>query len=299
MCGFYRRFNCTKEGVNMARPMTMAEKILAAHAHLDEVEPGQLIECDLDLVLSNDITSPIAIKNFKKIGVDTHKVKNCMIIGGGKTSYYLGKQLISSGVEVKILELDEKRCEELSVLLPKALILHGDGSDEDLLREEGIESTESFVPLTGLDEENILLTLFARKCSDTKVITKINRSTFSDVLDSLDIGSIVYPRYITAEKILAYIRAMQNSVGSNIETLYHIFDNRAEALEFKVEKDSPVIGKPIMELKLKDNLLLACLNRNGKVIIPRGQDVICEGDYVVVVTTHTGFTDVSDILKWQ
>ena len=236
---------------------------------------------------------------FKKIGVDTHKVKNCMIIGGGKTSYYLGKQLISSGVEVKILELDEKRCEELSVLLPKALILHGDGSDEDLLREEGIESTESFVPLTGLDEENILLTLFARKCSDTKVITKINRSTFSDVLDSLDIGSIVYPRYITAEKILAYIRAMQNSVGSNIETLYHIFDNRAEALEFKVEKDSPVIGKPIMELKLKDNLLLACLNRNGKVIIPRGQDVICEGDYVVVVTTHTGFTDVSDILKWQ
>lgn len=92
---------------------------------------------------------------------------------------------------------------------------------------------------------------------------------------------------------------MQNSVGSNIETLYHIFDNRAEALEFKVEKDSPVIGKPIMELKLKDNLLLACLNRNGKVIIPRGQDVICEGDYVVVVTTHTGFTDVSDILKWQ
>lgn len=220
-----------------------------------------------------------------------------MIIGGGKTSYYLGKQLISSGVEVKILELDEKRCEELSVLLPKALILHGDGSDEDLLREEGIESTESFVPLTGLDEENILLTLFARKCSDTKVITKINRSTFSDVLDSLDIGSIVYPRYITAEKILAYIRAMQNSVGSNIETLYHIFDNRAEALEFKVEKDSPVIGKPIMELKLKDNLLLACLNRNGKVIIPRGQDVICEGDYVVVVTTHTGFTDVSDILN--
>lgn len=236
---------------------------------------------------------------FRKIGVETHKAKNCMIIGGGKTSYYLGKQLTSTGVEVKILELDKKRCEELSVLLPKALILNGDGSDEDLLREEGIESAEAFVPLTGLDEENILLTLFAKKCSNTKVITKINRSTFSDVLDGLDIGSIVYPRYITAEKILAYIRAMQNSVGSNIETLYHIFDNRAEAIEFKVEKDSPVTGKPIMELALKDNLLLACLNRKGKVIIPRGQDVICEGDYVVVVTTHTGFTDVSDILKYK
>lgn len=234
---------------------------------------------------------------FRKIGIDTHKVKNCMIVGGGKTSYYLGKELSSLGVEVKIMEMEKARCEELAVLLPKALILHGDGSDEALLREEGIESTDSFVPLTGLDEENILLTLFAKKCSNTKVITKINRSTFNDVLDGLDIGSMVYPRYITTEKIHAYVRALQNGAGSNIETMYHLFDNQAEAIEFKVEKNSPVIGKPIMELSLKEHLLLACLNRKGKIIIPRGHDVIMEGDSVIVVTTHTGFKDVRDILK--
>lgn len=244
------------------------------------------------------LATPVNTQNFfKRIGVDTHQVRNCMIIGGGKTSYYLGKQLTDMNIDVKIIEMDPKRCEELSVLLPDALIIYGDGSDEALLREEGIEGTESFVPLTGLDEENILLTLFARKCSDTKVITKINRSTFNDVIETLDLGSIIYPRHMTAETILTYVRAMQNSIGSNIETLYYIFDNRAEAIEFKVEKDSPVIGKPIMELSLKDELLIVCLNRNGRIIIPRGNDMIQEGDRVIIVTTHTGFHDVQDILK--
>ena len=139
--------------------------------------------------------------------------------------------------------------------------------------------------------------------SPAQNVVKIVLDELTELLGRTDsklvLGSLIYPKYITADYILQYVRAMQNTIGSNVETLYHILDGRAEALEFKVEKDSPVIGKPIMELKLKDNLLLACLNRNGKVIIPRGQDVICEGDYVVVVTTHTGFTDVSDILKWQ
>lgn len=234
---------------------------------------------------------------FKKIGVDTHQVRNCMIVGGGKTSYYLGKQLMESNINVKIIERNPSRCEELSVLLPKALIIQGDGADEALLREEGIEETESFVPITGLDEENILLTLFANKCSEAKVITKINRSTFNDVIDDMDLGSVIYPRYMTSESILAYVRAMQNTIGSSIETLYHIFDNKAEAIEFKVEKDSPVIGKPIMELSLKDELLLACLNRNGKIIIPRGNDMIQAGDRVIIVTKHTGFRDVKDILR--
>lgn len=253
-----------------------------------------LLEGDVVSFLATPVNSH---RFFKQIGVDTHQVKNCMIIGGGTTSYYLAKQLTDMNIDVKIIERDNKRCEELSLLLPDTLIIHGDGGDEGLLREEGIESIESFVPLTGLDEENILLTLFAKSCSDTKVITKINRSTFTNVIDSMDLGSVMYPRYMTSESIIRYVRAMQNSIGSNIETLYHIFDNRAEALEFKVEKDSPVIGIPLMELKLKDKLLLACIVHKGKIVIPRGNHTISAGDKVIVVTTHTGFTDIKDILK--
>ena len=260
------------------------------------IPDGSFVLKEMDIV--SLMATPVNTQQFlKQIGVGVHRVKDCMIVGGGRSSYYLAKQLTDMNIGVKIIELDSKRCEELSILLPKALVINGDGSDEELLREEGIEKTGSFIPLTGLDEENILLTLFAKSCSDTKVITKINRSTFNDVINRLDLGSIIYPRYMTSETIIAYVRAMQNSIGSNVETLYHIFDNRAEALEFKVEAGSPVIGIPLMNLALKDELLLACLNKNGKIIIPRGNDIIEAGDRVIVVTTHTGFKDVKDILK--
>ena len=260
------------------------------------IPDGSFVLKELDLVsfLATPINTQIF---FKKIGMNTHQVRNCMIIGGGKTSYYLAKQLIDMNIEIKLIEMNRKRCEELSILLPKALIIQGDGSDRNLLDEEEIEDMESFVALTGIDEENILLALYARKMNDTKVITKINRSTFNDVIDGLDLGSVIYPRYITSEIIIAYVRAMQNSIGSNIETLYHIFDNRAEAIEFRVGKESPVIGRKICDLTLKDELLIACMSRKGKIIIPRGNDVIRAGDKVVVVTKHTGFYDVKDILR--
>lgn len=244
------------------------------------------------------IATPVNTQSFfKQIGVDTHQVRDCMIIGGGTISYYLAKQLEDMNINVKLIEMNEKKCEDLSLHLPKTLVIHGDGSDEELLLEEGIENIEAFVPLTGLDEENILLTLFAKSRSDTKVVTKINRTTFHDVIDSMDLGSVIYPRYVTTEAIIGYVRAMQNSIGSNIETLYHIFDARAEAIEFKIEKDSPVIGIPLMELALKDELLVACINRNAKIMIPRGSDMIMAGDTVIIVTTHTGFRDIKDILK--
>ena len=157
-----------------------------------------------------------------------------MIIGGGKAAYYLARQLLKMGISVKIIEIDKARCEELSILLPKAIIINGDGTNEALLKEEGIEYTESFVPLTGIDEENILLTLHAKQVSHTKVITKINRITFKSVISGLNLGSVVYPRYITSETIIAYVRARHNSLDSNIETLYHMFDHRVEAIEFRV-----------------------------------------------------------------
>lgn len=233
---------------------------------------------------------------FKKIGFETNQVRNAMIIGGGKASYYLAKQLLHMGIEVKIIEKDRARCEELSILLPNAIIIHGDGSDQDLLHEEDIEHVESFIPLTGIDEENILLTLYAKQKSHAKVITKINRINFKEVVSSLDLGSLIYPKYITTEAVIAYVRAKKDSMNSNIETLYHMFDHRVEAIEFNVEHDSPVTNIPLKDLKLKNDILISCINRNGSIIIPSGQDSILKGDSVIIVTTHAGFTDLQDIL---
>lgn len=253
--------------------------------------------------LPNDIVSFVAARRhihtfLKDIGFKTKQVKNTLIVGGGRATYYLASLLIKMGIDVRIIERNVKRCEELSILLPEAIIINGDGSDQDLLKEEGLEDIESFVPLTGIDEENIMLTLHARQVSDAKVITKINRSTFKNVINSLDLGSVIYPRYITSEAIIAYVRAKKNSMNkNNIETLYHMFDHRAEAIEFLVDESSDVTDIPLMDMELKENLLLCCIYRNGSVIIPGGQDRIQAGDMVMVVTTHTGFDDISDILK--
>ena len=249
-----------------------------------------------------DIISYVANRKVAKqflnaLGFNTRQVKNTMIIGGGTSAQYLADRLIHSGVSVKIIEKDRARCEELSLLLPKAIIINGDGTDEELLKEEGIQSAESFVPLTGIDEENIMLTLFARQVSNAKVVTKINHITFKDVINNLDLGSVIYPRYITSEAIIAYARAKKNSLGSNIETLYHLFDSRVEAIEFRVRSESKVTNTPLMELSLKKNLLITFINRNGSIIIPSGQDAIKVGDTVMIVTTHTGFNDIMDILE--
>ena len=146
-----------------------------------------------------------------------------MVVGGGKISNYLVQKLVKNKYRVKVIEVDEKRCYELSELFPDATIICGDGADQDLLVDEGIESTDALVSLTGMDEENILLALHAKRSPNTKVITKVNRITFNNVIDSLELGSVVYPKYITAETIIAYVRAKRNSIGSNVETLYHIF----------------------------------------------------------------------------
>lgn len=244
------------------------------------------------------VTSRTQARAFlQRIGFKTNQVKDCMIIGGGKAAYYLARQLLNMGISVKIIENDRKRCEELSVLLPRAVVINGNGTDEELLKEEGITRTEAFVPLTGIDEENIMLTLYARQVSNAKVITKINRIAFREVIGSLDLGSVIYPRYITSEAIIAYVRAKKDSMDSNIETLYHMFNSRVEAIEFRVRKESAVTGVPLMKLSLKKNLLISFINRNNDIIIPSGHDTIEVGDTVMIVTTHTGFNDLQDILK--
>lgn len=251
---------------------------------------------------SGDVVSFIASAKastefLERIGIQTHRVKDALLIGGGKSSYYLAKQLLEVGIGVKIIESRQERCEELSIFLPKAVVINGDGTKEELLKEEGLEHVEAFVPLTGIDEENILLTLHAREVSGAKVITKINRINFHDVLNRLDLGSVVYPKYITAEAIIAYVRALTASMDSNVETLYHMFDHRVEAIEFRVSGESGLTDKLLKDLALKDNLLIACINRNGQIIIPGGNDWIQAGDTVIIVTTHTGFYDIQDILR--
>lgn len=236
---------------------------------------------------------------FKQAGIKGNRVKNIMIVGGSRIAFYLAKELVRSGIKVKIIEKDKNRCQQLSELIPQALIICGDGSDQNVLLEEGLAHAEAFASLTNLDEENILLSLYAGQKSNAKLITKINRVTFEEVVNTMPIGSIIYPKYITAYNILRYVRAMQNSFGSNVETLYKIIHNKVEALEFRVRENSSLVGIPLKELKLKDNLLVGYINRNGTVFIPNGQDTIQVGDTVIIVTTNTGLNDLSDILKTE
>lgn len=248
-------------------------------------------------VISVVASSRKANEFFKKIGMTTNRIKTCMIIGGGETTYYLAKQLLPMGIGIKIIEQSKERCNELSELLPQAMIIHGDGTERNLLQEEGLPKVHSFVSWTSMDEENIMLSLYAKSISEAKTITKVHRLDYDRIIDSLDLGSVLYPKNITAEYILQYVRAMQNSIGSNVETLYQLIEGKVEALEFRVNEQSNVIGVPLKELQLKENLLIACINRKGVVIIPGGQDSIQMGDTVMVVTTNQGFNDLKDILR--
>lgn len=253
------------------------------------------------LLKSGDVVSIVAsVKNgaqfFKQMGIKTNRVKDTMIVGGGATAYYLAKQLIATGINVKIVEQKQERCEQLCCLLPKATIINADGTDNRVLLEEGIEHAESFVSLTNIDEENILLSMFAGTKTNGKLITKINRIAYDEVISRLDLDTVIYPKNLTAEYIVRFVRAKKNSIGSNIEAMHMILDGKAEAIEFRVKESSPVTETTLEKLDLKDNTLITAINRGGKVIMPRGKDVIMPEDTVIVVTTHMGFKDITDIL---
>lgn len=254
------------------------------------------------ILRSDDLISFVASRKeakalLKKIGFKTGQVRDSLIVGGGKVSYYLANLLIKSGIDVRIIESNKERCEEMSVLLPSAVIINDDGTNEAVLKEAGIESVQSFIPLTGMDEENVLLSLHAKEVSNAKVVTKITRNNFKHIMDNMELGSVIYPKYVTSDAIVAYVRAKKNSLNCNIETLYHMFDSKAEAIEFKIEKEYPNITSiPLKDIKFKKDLLLAFINRGGEIIYPGGNDTIETGDTVMIVTTHTGFKDIQDIL---
>ena len=224
-------------------------------------------------------------------------MKDTIIVGGGETGFYLAQKLLQTGIDVKIIEQNEQRCNELCELLPKATVINGDGTDNNLLLEEGIGRTTSFVALTNIDEENILLSMFAKTMSDGKLVTKINRIAYDNVISGLDLGTTIYPKNITAEHIVRFVRAIKNSMGSNIETMHMMLGGKAEALEFRIADNSPVANIPLQDLHIRKNILLACIHRNGRVIIPRGHDFMRAGDTVVVITTKKGLKDIKDITE--
>lgn len=234
---------------------------------------------------------------FKKIALRKEKIKNAMICGGGRVAYYLASQLCNLGMNVKIIERNRERCEELCELLPKATIINGDATEHDLLIEEGIEKTDAFIALTGMDEENIIMSLFASKQSVSKVIVKINEDRRAMMIDELGLDSIVSAKTATADAILGYVRARRNSqCSANVETMYQRLDGRVEALEFIIKSENAYTGVPLKDLNLKVNNIIACIARGRKIIIPNGDDSIQVGDSVVIITMTKQIRDLDDIL---
>lgn len=259
---------------------------------------GNFVLKDGDMI--SLVATPSAAREFfHQLGLSTRPVKNALLIGGGKISYYLAQELLKNKMDVRILEKDKARCEELAELLPAASVINGDSSDQNLLFQCGFQSAEAIVALTNIDEENVFLGLSAKEHCHAKQVVKINLLAFDRIISKLDIGSVVYPKFITADYIMQHIRAMQNVAGNQVKTFVHILENRAEALEFSIREDSRVSGITLRDLKLKKDLLICCINRKGTIIIPKGQDTFEAGDTVVVVSAHKGLQDIEDILERQ
>ena len=248
-------------------------------------------------VISLIATPKKAADFFQKIDYKQHSVKDVIILGGGLVSRNLCELLSKSGIRTKLIEKNAALCAELALQLPDTVVINGDTSDRDILMEEGLAHTGALVALTEQDEENILISLFAKSMGSGKLITKIDRVDFDDVIRHLDLDSTIYPKNITSDMIVRFVRAMKNTIGSNVETLYNLIKGEVEAAEFIIREGAPVIGVPLSQLKFKEDVLIAAILRGKKVLIPRGNDVIQTGDSVVVVSKLLGLHDISDILR--
>lgn len=231
---------------------------------------------------------------FKRLGISDKRIRSVMILGGGKIAYFLAKRLEQLAISVKLIERDGERAAQLSGLLPKAMVIHGDAADSDLLDEEGIAGMDAAVTLTGVDEENIIISLYAAKCNVDKVITKINRPSVMKLLSSIGLECVISPKSITANSILRYLRGLEHSDSSSIETLYRIVDGAVEAIEFVAAEGFDDLGVPIKKMKIRKNILIACIIRGNRVIYPHGDDTIELGDTVIVVAKSEQAVHVLD-----
>ena len=241
-------------------------------------------------------TSADIQKLMRLTGMMQKQAKSVMILGASRMAYYLAKMLLDSGTSVKIIDMDHTRCEEISNLLPSAIVIQGDGVQQELLLEEGIETVDAFVALTGMDEENILVSIFASTHNVPKVIAKVNRGELASMAERLGLDCVISPKKFVADVVTRYGRALQNSLGSKVETLYRLMDGKAETLEFCVQTDFKGLDIPLRDLKLKPNTLVAGIIRGRKALLPTGDDSIQVGDNVVVLAAGKQLQDLSDIL---
>lgn len=243
--------------------------------------------------------SMVEINSFlNNIGIKAKKIKNVMLAGGGTICYYLAKRLIDLRIRVKIIEKSPQRCDELAELLPKAMIICGDATDKRLLIQESVDEMDAVCALMHSDEANILLSLYLNKLDPSiKVITKVHRNSYEDIVNELPVGNKISTKEITSDYIARYVRSMQNSIGSEVEALYRIMDGKVEALELSVGEGFNFTGVELKDVPLIDNTLICSISRHGKIIRPGGRDSLQRGDSVVVVTTHKNINGINEIVK--
>ena len=242
-------------------------------------------------------TNTEILKFFKELNVYQKQAKDVMILGGSRIAYYLTKMLIAGGSNVKIIDKDPEVCQRFCDDIPKAEIILGDGAQQELLLEEGIKDTSAFVTLTGMDEENILISVLASSLNVPKIITKVNREELFELSDKLGLDTIISPKKTVSDVLVRYARALRNSLGSNIETLYRLMDDHVEAIEFLVSSEFEALNVPLKDMDIKENILIAGIIRDKRPIIPTGNDVILSGDKVIVIAADRKIQELSDILK--
>lgn len=257
---------------------------------------GEFVFLEKD-VISVISTTRKAYNFFKKIENASHSVDDVIITGIDDATYYLCDELKGDGISVKVISNDLQACEDLASRFSDVTVINGDESDQDLLVEEGADRCDGFVTLSGYDEENIILSLFAKKLDKKKIITKISKTEYSDIIKHLDLDTTIYPNNITSDIIVRYVRAMKNVMGSNVEKMYNIIQDKVEASEFFVREGSPIIGRPLAELSFKNDVLIAAIIRGRNIMIPRGGDTIMQGDSVIIVSKLTALRDISDVLE--
>lgn len=233
---------------------------------------------------------------YRKTGYNEEKIRSALIVGGGRAAYYVIKMLSGMKINLKVIELNHERARKLSEDFPNTVIVQGDGTDQEFLKEERIDHYDAVISMTGVDEENILISLYAASLGVKKEITKVNRTNLLKILGNVGLQSIITPKRIIANEILRFVRSFGNTKASNVEALFRIADNRVEALQFLVKVNSKIVNTPLKQLELKDHLLVAYIIRNRKLIFPSGEDEIRVGDRIIIVTTNKTFDDIDDIL---